>query len=268
MELTLVLLVVVIALAFEYINGFHDTANSIATVVATKVMTPGQAVMLAAATNLIGALAGHRRRENDCFRLDRHQSRGGDAGRADLRVARRDHLEPDHLVVGFAVEFVACAGRRPVRRRAGRRAEQLGSDHLGAGRHALVGRKRCSAESRAADGHLAGGRIHHRPAADGFPVFAVRMVRLDERAVAEIRSHPFRECVLRQGAACLGQRNGPLTRHERRAKNHGHHRAGAGRRDRVRRPRSHSRRGCISCASARMRTASSTSRSGSRCCAR
>ena len=58
MELTLVLLVVVIALAFEYINGFHDTANSIATVVATKVMTPGQAVMLAASTNLIGALAG------------------------------------------------------------------------------------------------------------------------------------------------------------------------------------------------------------------
>ena len=58
MELTLVLLVVVIALAFEYINGFHDTANSIATVVATKVLTPGQAVALAAIANLIGALAG------------------------------------------------------------------------------------------------------------------------------------------------------------------------------------------------------------------
>jgi PiT family inorganic phosphate transporter len=58
MELTLVLLVVVIALAFEYINGFHDTANSIATVVATKVLTPGQAVLLAATANLIGALAG------------------------------------------------------------------------------------------------------------------------------------------------------------------------------------------------------------------
>jgi PiT family inorganic phosphate transporter len=58
MELTLVLLVVVIALAFEYINGFHDTANSIATVVATKVLSPGQAVLLAAVANLIGALAG------------------------------------------------------------------------------------------------------------------------------------------------------------------------------------------------------------------
>ena len=58
MELTLVLLVVAVALAFEYINGFHDTANSIATVVATKVLSPGQAVLLAAATNLLGALAG------------------------------------------------------------------------------------------------------------------------------------------------------------------------------------------------------------------
>jgi PiT family inorganic phosphate transporter len=56
--LTLVLLVVLTALVFEYINGFHDTANSIATVVATKVLSPMQAVALAAATNLVGALWG------------------------------------------------------------------------------------------------------------------------------------------------------------------------------------------------------------------
>ncbi len=58
MTLTVVLLVVLIALIFEYINGFHDTANSIATVVATKVLTPSQAIILAASTNLIGAMAG------------------------------------------------------------------------------------------------------------------------------------------------------------------------------------------------------------------
>ena len=58
MSLSLVLLVVLVALVFEYINGFHDTANSIATVVATKVLSPGQAVLLAAATNLVGALWG------------------------------------------------------------------------------------------------------------------------------------------------------------------------------------------------------------------
>jgi inorganic phosphate transporter, PiT family len=56
--LTLLLLVIVTALVFEFINGFHDTANSIATVVATKVLTPTQAVALAAATNLIGAFWG------------------------------------------------------------------------------------------------------------------------------------------------------------------------------------------------------------------
>ena len=56
--LTLVLVVVFTALVFEFINGFHDTANSIATVVATKVLSPGQAVILAAATNLIGAFWG------------------------------------------------------------------------------------------------------------------------------------------------------------------------------------------------------------------
>src|SRR5215204_3583736 len=56
--MTLVLIVVLVALVFEYINGFHDTANSIATVVSTKVLTPRMAIGLAAVTNLVGALIG------------------------------------------------------------------------------------------------------------------------------------------------------------------------------------------------------------------
>ena len=56
--LTMVLVVVFAALVFEFINGFHDTANSIAASVATKVLSPGQAVMLAAVMNLVGALTG------------------------------------------------------------------------------------------------------------------------------------------------------------------------------------------------------------------
>jgi len=56
--LLLVLVVVLVALTFEFINGFHDTANSIATVVATRVLSPGQAIALAASTNLIGAFWG------------------------------------------------------------------------------------------------------------------------------------------------------------------------------------------------------------------
>src|SRR5689334_5561143 len=56
--MTLIFVVILVALVFEYINGFHDTANSIATVVGTKVLTPRQAVVMAACTNLAGALVG------------------------------------------------------------------------------------------------------------------------------------------------------------------------------------------------------------------
>jgi len=56
--MTLFLLVLLAALVFEYINGFHDTANAIATVVSTRVLTPRMAILLAAITNLLGALAG------------------------------------------------------------------------------------------------------------------------------------------------------------------------------------------------------------------
>lgn len=54
----LIFTVIFFALVFTYINGFHDTANSIATVVATKVLSPRQAVLLAAVTNLFGAFLG------------------------------------------------------------------------------------------------------------------------------------------------------------------------------------------------------------------
>ncbi len=56
--MTLLFVVILAALIFEFINGFHDTANSIAAVVGTKVLTPTQAITLAAITNLAGALAG------------------------------------------------------------------------------------------------------------------------------------------------------------------------------------------------------------------
>lgn len=52
----LIVIVVFLALAFDYINGFHDTANAIATSVSTRALTPKRAVVLAATFNLIGAL--------------------------------------------------------------------------------------------------------------------------------------------------------------------------------------------------------------------
>ncbi|MBP7396031.1 MAG: inorganic phosphate transporter [Flavobacterium sp.] len=53
MEFTLLIIIIVLALIFDYINGFHDAANAIATVVATKVLSPFQAVVWAAFFNFL-----------------------------------------------------------------------------------------------------------------------------------------------------------------------------------------------------------------------
>ncbi len=53
MEFTLLILIIVLALIFDYINGFHDAANAIATIVATKVLSPLQAVIWAAFFNFL-----------------------------------------------------------------------------------------------------------------------------------------------------------------------------------------------------------------------
>src|SRR6476469_9793457 len=52
----LVVLIIIVALAFDYVNGFHDAANSIATVVATRVLSPGAAVAMAAFFNFIAVV--------------------------------------------------------------------------------------------------------------------------------------------------------------------------------------------------------------------
>src|SRR5213593_3383791 len=78
------LLIVFVALVFDYTNGFHDAANSIATVVSTRVLSPGKAVALAAFFNFVAA-----------FGFGTHW---------------RDHLEPHHLVSRLADQFIACAG--------------------------------------------------------------------------------------------------------------------------------------------------------------
>lgn len=50
------IVIVILALAFDFINGFHDTANAIATSVATRVLTARQAIIMSASLNLVGAL--------------------------------------------------------------------------------------------------------------------------------------------------------------------------------------------------------------------
>ncbi len=59
LTVTLVIVIIGMALIFDYVNGFHDAANSIATVVATKVLTPGVAVAWAAFFNFVALFVFH-----------------------------------------------------------------------------------------------------------------------------------------------------------------------------------------------------------------
>jgi inorganic phosphate transporter, PiT family len=54
----LLIIVIVLAVGFDYINGFHDTANAIATSVSTRALRPSHAILMSAAANFVGALTG------------------------------------------------------------------------------------------------------------------------------------------------------------------------------------------------------------------
>src|SRR5919198_2355782 len=56
--LATLILIIVLGLAFDFINGFHDTANAIATSIATRVLSPARAVLMAGVLNFVGALSG------------------------------------------------------------------------------------------------------------------------------------------------------------------------------------------------------------------
>src|SRR6516225_2180181 len=89
MSLTLVAVVglILVALIFDFINGFHDAANSIATVVSTRVLSPGKAVVWAAFFNFIAA-----------FTFGTAVAKTVGAGLVDIRI------------ISFAVIFAALVG--------------------------------------------------------------------------------------------------------------------------------------------------------------
>ena len=105
-----------LALSFEFVNGFHDTANAVATVIYTHSLKPTVAVVWSGCWNLIGVLDLERR-----GRVRRAGAAAGGAG-AERRLRRRirhgfraadfgDHLEPGHLVSRPAGLQFACADR-------------------------------------------------------------------------------------------------------------------------------------------------------------
>ncbi len=118
MDLAIIIAVVVVALVFDYTNGFHDAANAIATSVSTRALTPRIALLLAAVMNFVGAFLGqevaHTVSERD------HARRRARTGLVIVLAgpARRDRLEPHHLVLRAAVVLLARPDRRPGRRRA------------------------------------------------------------------------------------------------------------------------------------------------------
>ena len=170
--MTLILLVILAALVFTYINGFHDTANSIATVVATKVLTPRQAVMLAAVTNLVGAFFGTAVATTIASGLVDPKVATSEVLICALVAAIR--LEPADVVVRHAVQFVARARRRIVRRVPGRRAQQLARPRLVRSQpRALVEEQRPALEGRRADDLLAHLRIGVRLSVHGPALFSV-----------------------------------------------------------------------------------------------
>src|SRR4030095_6343116 len=54
----LLLVLITLAVVFDFINGFHDTANAVATVISTRVLRPWVAITMAAVLNFVGALSG------------------------------------------------------------------------------------------------------------------------------------------------------------------------------------------------------------------
>ncbi|GAB2779297.1 low-affinity phosphate transporter PitH [Nocardioides salsibiostraticola] len=60
MDLAIIIAVVVVALTFDYTNGFHDAANAIATSVSTRALTPRAALAMAAVMNFVGAFLGQK----------------------------------------------------------------------------------------------------------------------------------------------------------------------------------------------------------------
>src|ERR1041384_2115110 len=106
-----VLFIIAIGLIFDFANGWHDAANSIATVVSTRVLTPAIAVVWAAFFLLRGGVRlRDRRRAHHRQGADRHLhrrprgDRGGSGG--------RDRVGPDHLVGRVAHLVVTRADRR------------------------------------------------------------------------------------------------------------------------------------------------------------
>ena len=126
MEIAIIIAVVVVALVFDYTNGFHDAANAIATSVSTGALTPKVALAMAAVMNFVGAFLGQKVAHTVSETIDPGV---GSHGLVIVMCGlhRCHRLEPHHLVLRPPVVLLARPHRWPRRRRArGRRDGPLG----------------------------------------------------------------------------------------------------------------------------------------------
>lgn len=111
----LLVIIIILSLIFDYINGFHDAANSIATIVSTKVLTPFQAVIWAAFFNFVAffiakyiiggfgiANTVSKNRSRAVYHITDYPVRGN----------RRYRMEPVHLVERHSFLFFPHPYRR------------------------------------------------------------------------------------------------------------------------------------------------------------
>ena len=97
------LVIVAVALAFDYTNGFHDAANAIAVAVSTKALTPRVALALAAVMNLVGALISTKVAKNGA-------AIGGDIKEVVVvRVNPGYSSDPGHPATGSVVAVLCRA---------------------------------------------------------------------------------------------------------------------------------------------------------------
>jgi phosphate/sulfate permease len=106
-----VVAVIVTAVFFDFTNGFHDTANAMATSIATGALRPRTAVVLAGVLNLAGAFLSVQVAKTISGGLV-VESRITPVGRPG-RVGGRHPVEPAELAAQHALELVARAVRRP-----------------------------------------------------------------------------------------------------------------------------------------------------------
>lgn len=111
----LLVIIIILSLIFDYINGFHDAANSIATIVSTKVLTPFQAVIWAAFFNFVAffiakyIIGGIRYRQ---YRIKNRSRAVYHITDYPVRGNRRYRMEPVHLVERYSFLFFPHPYRR------------------------------------------------------------------------------------------------------------------------------------------------------------